>query len=82
MTLLTTSDKFGHFFTGPREMQVKKKSTGIYNLLFKPTSIVESAECKLTLQNPQTHDLYEYDIVGRVMDPLSKEHIVLNCVAR
>lgn len=52
VSLATPSDKFGYFFSGPREMHVKKKSTGVYNLLFKPLSIVEQAECKLTLQNP------------------------------
>lgn len=76
------AEKFGHYFNGPKDFLVKHKSTADYPLTFKPLTLVNQAEAKLIMTNPFTHDQYEYDLIGRAEDPLAKEHIVMNCVAR
>lgn len=49
--------------------------------MFAPKGIC-SAEAKLTLYNPLTNDLFEYDLKGIGEEPLSEGHITLSCLAR
>ena len=49
-------DKFGHYFSGPKEIIVKHKSTVNYPLCFRPLTLVKAAEAKLQISNPFTHD--------------------------
>jgi len=37
---------------------------------------------KLSIFNNQTQDLFEYDLIGVGEEPLAKDHIILNCIAR
>jgi hypothetical protein len=68
-------------YIGQKDFPVKKKSTGYYTVSFKPPWIMRS-EARLTLFNPQTNDLFEYELIGLGEEPLARDHIVLNCVAR
>lgn len=69
-------------FSCPKELVVKRKSTGYYVLSFIPGSFHGEIEAKMVLTNKTTMDHIEYEIVGKAEEPLSKGHIVINCVAR
>lgn len=43
---------------------------------------VEDSEAKLTLSNPITNDVFEYDLRGYGEEPVAEEHIIVNCIAR
>ena len=43
---------------------------------------ISQAESKLTLSNPLTNDVFEYELFGFGEEPVAEEHIVLNCQAR
>lgn len=43
---------------------------------------VQQAEAKLVLSNPQTNDVFEYDLRGYGEEPVAEEHIILQCQAR
>lgn len=81
VTLQAPVETLGQYFSGPREFFVKKKSTNFYPITFKPPIICKS-EAKLTLFNSYTNDLMEFELVGIGEEPLAKDHIILNCVAR
>ncbi len=49
--------------------------------MFAPKWICQ-AEAKLTLYNPLTNDLFEYELKGVGEEPLSEGHITLSCLAR
>lgn len=53
---------------------MKKNSIGNFPITFKPKWAYE-AEAKLTLSNPLTLDLFEYQILGHGEEPLAEEHI-------
>jgi len=71
----------GQYFSGPREITVKKKSQADYKLTFKPDWIC-TAEAKLSIQNQYTGDVYEYEIKGFGEEPLAEDHIIMECKAR
>lgn len=71
----------GNFFSGPKDLVVRKKTKGVYPITFKPVSIGR-AEGKLTLMNQYTNDILEFDLTGIGEEPLAKDHIILDCVAR
>ena len=81
ITLINPPETNGQYFSGPRELYIKKKTTNYYPILFKPP-IICKAEAKLTLLNAYTNDLMEFELLGIGEEPLAKDHIVLNCVAR
>ena len=60
---------------------VKKKTNGAVPISFAPRSQLE-AEAKLTIFNPITNDIFEYELMGFGEDPLSEGHINLHCFAR
>ena len=60
---------------------MKRRTTHYYPLFFRPPSILK-AEAKLTMINNFTNDVFEYEITGIGEEPLAKDHIILNCVAR
>jgi hypothetical protein len=60
---------------------VKRRSTNYYTVFFRPPSILK-AEAKLVMNNNFTNDVFEYEITGIGEEPLAKDHIILNCVAR
>jgi len=64
-----------------KDFLVKKKGTGNFPVTFNPVWIQE-AEAKLTLSNPITNDVFEYELKGYGEEPVAEEHIILNCLAR
>ena len=82
MNLQTDGFKNGGLFSCPpqmlKELQVKKKSTGVFPLSFNPIW-VSQAEAKLVLMNPSTNDVFEYELRGFGEEPVAEEHIILNC---
>lgn len=81
VTLINPPETNGQFFSGARDFYIKKKSTNYYTITFKPPIICKS-EAKLTLFNSYTNDVLEFDLIGLGEEPLAKDHIILNCVAR
>lgn len=81
VTLNAPPETLGQYFSGPRDLFVKKKSTSYYPITFRPPIICKS-EAKLTLFNSYTNDLMEFELIGIGEEPLAKDHIILNCVAR
>ena len=69
-------------FTGVKDLQVKKKSAVNYILGFQPQVAESEVEGKLVLINQITNDHYEYELNGKAEEPLSKSHILINCIAR
>ena len=69
-------------FIGSKDLAVKKKSTVNYVLGFQPQVAEGEVEGKLVLTNQTTNDHYEYELLGKAEEPLSKSHILINCVAR
>ena len=70
-----------NLFSCVKELIVKKKSQNSFSITFKPMQIC-NAEAKLVIQNIQTNDYFEYDVVGIGEEPLAIEHFVINCVAK
>ena len=81
VTLVAPPETNGQYFSGPRDFNIKRKSTNYYTITFKPP-IICKAEAKLTLFNAFTNDILEFDLIGYGEEPLAKDHIILNCVAR
>ena len=81
VTLNAPPETNGQYFSGPKDLYIKRKTTGVYPITFKPPIICKS-EAKLTLFNAYTNDLMEFDLIGLGEEPLAKDHIILNCVAR
>eukprot|EP00330_Aristerostoma_sp_ATCC50986_P007041 CAMPEP_0114576998 /NCGR_PEP_ID=MMETSP0125-20121206/1712_1 /TAXON_ID=485358 ORGANISM="Aristerostoma sp., Strain ATCC 50986" /NCGR_SAMPLE_ID=MMETSP0125 /ASSEMBLY_ACC=CAM_ASM_000245 /LENGTH=397 /DNA_ID=CAMNT_0001765977 /DNA_START=1972 /DNA_END=3165 /DNA_ORIENTATION=- len=74
--------EYSHYFEkSNRELFVKRRSQGNYILKFAPDNVCK-AEAKLTLVNPVTNDIFEYEITAHGEEPLAEDHIVLNCKAR
>ncbi|CAD8117028.1 unnamed protein product [Paramecium sonneborni] len=71
----------GLFQCPNKDFQVKKKSTGLFPITFNPQWISQ-CEARLVLSNPQTNDVFEYDLIGIGEEPVAEEHIILNCQAR
>ena len=69
-------------FTGNKDLMVKKKSTINYVLGFQPQVAESEVEGKLVLMNQITNDHYEYELNGKAEEPLSKSHILINCIAK
>jgi hypothetical protein len=42
--------------------------------------MIASSAAKLVFTNPSTNDVFEYDLVGNVTEPLAQEHIIMKCV--
>ncbi|EGR28301.1 hypothetical protein IMG5_179020 [Ichthyophthirius multifiliis] len=64
-----------------KRLLIKKKSTSILQIQFSPLWIY-TAEAHLTLQNLTTGEVYEYQIFGIGEEPLTVDHLVINCQAR
>lgn len=64
-----------------KEQVIKKKTNGAILVAFCPPWVCQ-AEAKLTLYNPLTNDLFEYDLKAVAEEPLSEGHINLACLAR
>lgn len=60
---------------------IKKKTNGLISLMFSPGTVCE-AFAKLTLFNPLTNDIFEYDLKGIGEEPLSEGHLNLIGQAR
>lgn len=76
-----TPELNGNLFSGPKDLVVRKKTRGVYPISFRPVSICK-AEGKLALMNQYTNDVLEFDLIGIGEEPLAKDHIILDCVAR
>lgn len=74
-------DPVNTYFTGPKEFLVRKRTTNYYPLIFRPLSICKS-EGKITLTNSYTNDVFNYELIGFGDEPLAKDHIVLDCIAK
>lgn len=69
-------------FTGSKDLLVKRRSAANYIIGFQPQIADSEVEGKLVLSNQITGDHYEYELSGKAEEPLSKSHILINCVAR
>lgn len=82
-TLTYDVSKYGHgVFTGQKELTVKKKTASAYVLGFQPHNADCEFEGRLVLVNQITNDNYDYELIGKSEEPLSKSHILINCIAR
>jgi len=70
-----------NFFQHEQDKKISKKSTGQYILLFNPTERVDS-KGKLTLTNTFTKEIYEYELIGKVDDPLAEGTLEFVCNAK
>ena len=52
-----------------------------YIVTFKPNTI-NTCKAKLNLNNNYTNDVFEYELVGMVEEPLAMDHIIIKCIAR
>jgi hypothetical protein len=61
-----------------KDVVVKRKQTLTLQLVFNPRWITE-ATGQLTLTNPTTNDIYDYQLKGVAEEPLAECHITLKC---
>ena len=71
----------GQYFSGPKDFNIKAKSTNYYIITFRPLSIGK-AEARIMLTNPYTNDVFDYELLGIGEEPLATDHIILDCVAK
>lgn len=69
-------------FLGVKEFHIKKKTTYNYLLTFQPQIADIEMEGRLVLTNQITNDHYDYELIGKSEEPLSKSHLLINCIAR
>jgi hypothetical protein len=86
----TTSDSWslrctlsggGGAFSGPSTLQVQASSSASYPLLFSPSWLC-NARATLSIENQNTGDTMEFDLIGVGEDPLAEDHISIECQAR
>ena len=70
-----------NFFQHEQDKKISKKSTGQYILLFNPAERIDS-KGKLTLTNTFTKEIYEYELIGKVDDPLAEGTLEFSCNAK
>ncbi len=70
-----------NFFQHEQDKKIARKSTGQYVLLFNPSERVDS-KGKLTLTNTFTKEIYEYELIGKVDDPLAEGTLEFQCNAK
>lgn len=77
-------DKHGDYFNGPRDkLFVRRGKVEEFKLSFEPKWMSEKpAQAKLILRNPATNDVFEYELIGYVEEPLSEGHRIVKCRAR
>lgn len=70
-----------NFFQHEPDKKINRKSTGQYILVFNPTERIDS-KGKLTLTNTFTKEIYEYELIGKVDDPLAEGTLEFTCNAK
>ena len=68
-------------FSGPSNVQVKASSAASYSLVFSPTWLCE-VRATLHIENQNTGDTMEFDLIGIGEDPLAEDHVAIECQAR
>jgi hypothetical protein len=68
-------------FSGPSNVQVKASSAASYSLVFSPAWLCE-VRATLHIENQNTGDTMEFDLIGIGEDPLAEDHVAIECQAR
>lgn len=76
-----SSPRADRYLSGSKELVVKKRSTSNYTICFRPLKVCYQ-KCKLIIANPINNDQFEYELIGIGDEPLSQDHIVIECPAR
>lgn len=76
-----TQDRNTPIFFGGKDLIVKKRATNNYAITFRPVSI-SRIESKLILTNNQTNEVFEYELIGAGDEPLAKDNIIMDCIAK
>lgn len=65
-------------FSATKDFSVRKKSTGMCTVVYKPQWIGES-KGKIVLDVMVTGEVYEFNLRGICEEPRAEEHIILDC---
>lgn len=76
-----TQDRNIPIFFGGKDFIVRKRATNSYAIMFRPVSI-SRIDSKLILTNNQTNEVFEYELVGVGDEPLAKDNIIMDCIAK
>ena len=70
------------FFSGPQNKIIPKRMTDFYLLKFSPSDKKKNCTGKLLLTNTNTQEIYRYDLIGKIEEPLAEGEVVIECKAR
>ena len=76
--LIYISDPNYPFFSCLPDKKIHKNSIENYSIKFNPTQKVNNS-AKLSIKNQFTKETYEYDLIGKVDDPLAESLIEIDC---
>jgi hypothetical protein len=68
-------------FKGSAGITVRSGEKAAYTLSFNPEWVSED-KAKLTLNNPQTNEKFEFDLAGQGEEPLAEDHVEVEMKAR
>jgi len=71
------------FFKGAPTKSVAKRASDYYLLKFVPTERKrDTCKGKLVMTNTVTQEIYRYDLIGKVEEPLAEGEVIIECKAR